>query len=366
MFQIARPRRTRRTPFTEGVDAAGVSMYSVYNRMLLPAAFASMEEDYHHLKQHVQVWDVACERQIEVQGPDAARLVEMLTPRDLSGMTLGQCSYMPVVDDNGGMLNDPVILKLDEDRYWISIADSDLLLWVKGVATALKMQLNVWEPDVSPLAIQGPKSDDLAARVFGEAIRELKFFRYARYPFQGQDVLIARSGYSKQGGFEIYVEGTEHGMPIWNALFEAGEDLNVRAGCPNGPERTEGGLLSYGNDMTSDNTPFECGLGKFCKPTKETPFIGQEALRREYETGPARQIRCVAIEGRVPPCDRAWPATVNGAYAGQITTAYYAPDQECTAAIAMIERDHWSPGTELDIDTFSGTVKGVVRESFWA
>lgn len=366
MTEISRPRRTRRTPFTDGVDAAGVSHYSVYNHMLLAASFEGMEADYHHLKRHVQVWDVSCERQIEVQGADASRLIEMLTPRDLTAMAIGQCSYMPVVDGNGGMLNDPVVLKLDEDRFWISIADSDLLLWVKGVATALGMDVRVWEPDVSPLAIQGPKSDDLAARVFGEDIRALKFFRYARYPFQGQDILIARSGYSKQGGFEIYVEGTENGMPIWNALMEAGKDLDVRAGCPNGPERTEGGLLSYGNDMTVANSPFECGLGRFCKPTKDTPFIGQDALRKEFETGPARMIRAVAIEGRVPFCDRAWRATVNGEFAGQITTAYWAPDQNCTAAIAMIERDHWAPGTKLEIDTFDGIVSGTVRESFWA
>ena len=333
--------------------------------MLLPAAFEGFEDDYHHLKRHVQVWDVACERQIEVNGPDAMQLVEMLTPRDLTGMTLGQCSYMPVVDDNGGMLNDPVILKLADDRYWISIADSDLLMWVKGVATALKMDVRVWEPDVSPLAIQGPKSDDLAARVFGEAIRDLKFFRYARYPFQGRDVLVARSGYSKQGGFEIYVEGSENGMPIWNALFDAGADLNLRAGCPNGPERTEGGLLSYGNDMTADNTPFECGLGKYCKPTKDTPFIGQEALKRAYQTGPARQIRAVAIKDRAPACDRAWPARVNGAFAGQITTAYFAPDQNCTVSIAMIERAFWDAGTVLDIETPEGLVKGTVRDRFW-
>ncbi|MCV6592985.1 MAG: dimethylsulfoniopropionate demethylase [Silicimonas sp.] len=366
MTHLARPIRIRRTPFTDAVDAAGVSIYSVYNRMLLPAAFDGFEEDYHHLKRHVQLWDVSCERQIEIAGPDAARLADMITPRDLSKMVEGQCSYLPVVDETGGMLNDPVIVKHGDDRYWISLADSDLLLWVKGIATALKMDVRVWEPDVSPLAIQGPKSDDLAARVFGEAIRDLRFFRAARFPFQGHQVLIARSGYSKQGGFEIYVEGTENGMPIWDALMAAGADLEVRAGGPNGPERTEAGLLSYGADMTDANTPYECGLVKFCKLDKPGDFIGKSALIKAQEDGPQRQIRAVAIEGRQPFCDRPWAARVGGHFAGQITTAYWSPDYDCTVAIAMMEKAHWTGGTEVEIETREGPARGLVRDAFWA
>ena len=209
MALIAPSRRLRRTPFSDGVEAAGVGAYTVYNHMLLPTFFESLEADYHHLKKHVQVWDVACERQVELRGPDAARLMQTLTPRDLRGMLPGQCLYVPIVDETGGMLNDPVAVKISEDRYWISIADSDLLLWVKGIANAYRFEVLVDEPDISPLAIQGPKSDELAARVFGEDIRNLRFFRFGYFNFKGQDVSIARSGYSKQGGFEIYVDGSE-------------------------------------------------------------------------------------------------------------------------------------------------------------
>ncbi|RZV99010.1 MAG: dimethylsulfoniopropionate demethylase, partial [Rhodobacteraceae bacterium] len=250
MALISSSRRLRRTPFSEGVEAAGVKAYTVYNHMLLPTVFASVQEDYAHLKRAVQIWDVACERQVELRGPDAGRLMQMLTPRDLGGMTAGQCYYVPIVDETGGMLNDPVALKLAEDRYWISIADSDLLMWVKAVVYGYRLEVLVDEPDVSPLAVQGPLADELAARVFGDAVRKLRFFRFGWFDFDGACHVIARSGYSRQGGFEIYVEGGRNGMPIWSALMEAGRELDVRAGCPNGIERIEGGLLSYGNDMT--------------------------------------------------------------------------------------------------------------------
>ena len=181
MALISPSRRIRRTPFSEGVEAAGVKGYTVYNHMLLPTMFESVVADYHHLKEHVQVWDVACERQVELRGPDAERLMQMLTPRDLRKMQVGQCFYVPIVDETGGMLNDPVAVKLADDRWWISIADSDLLFWVKGIAYGYRLDVLVDEPDVSPLAIQGPKADDLMARVFGDAIRDIRFFRFGLF-----------------------------------------------------------------------------------------------------------------------------------------------------------------------------------------
>ncbi len=366
MAIIAPSRRLRRKPFCDGVEAACVGGYTIYNNMLLPTFFESPEADYHPLKKHVQVWDVACERQVELRGPDAARLMQTLTPRDLRGMLPGQCLYVPVVDETGGMLNDPVAVKVAEDRFWISIADSDLLLWVKGIANAYRMEVLVDEPDVSPLAIQGPKADDLMARVFGEEVRSLRFFRFSVFDFEGMDVIIARSGYSKQGGFEIYVEGWDNGMPLWDALFKAGEDLNVRAGCPNSAERIEGGLLSYGNDMTRDNTPHECGLGRFCNTETAIGCIGRDALLRVAKDGPIRQIRPIEIKDRVPVCDRAWPIMAKGKKVGQVTSAAWSPDFDCTASIGMVRMTHWDAGTVLDIQTPEGVVQGMVREEFWA
>lgn len=367
MALISPSRRLRRTPFSEGVEAAGCKAYTVYNHMLLPTVFVSVQEDYAHLKRAVQVWDVACERQIELRGPDAGRLMQMLTPRDLRGMTVGQCWYVPIVDETGGMLNDPVALKLAEDRYWVSIADSDLLMWVKAVAHGWRLEVLVDEPDVSPLAVQGPLADALAARVFGEAVRNLRFFRFGWFEFQGASHVIARSGYSRQGGFEIYVEGGQHGMPIWNALMNAGREMDVRAGCPNLIERIEGGLLSYGNDMTRENTPHECGLGKFCNTQTAIGCIGRDALLRVARDGPVRQVRPISIEGPpVPGCDRPWPIMDGDDQVGQVTSAAWSPDYETNVAIGMVRMTHWDFATDIDVVLPDGTVRAaVVQKTFW-
>ena len=365
MAVIAPSRRIRRTPFTEGVEAAGVKGYTVYNHMLLPTVFRSVTEDYHHLKSAVQVWDVAVERQVELRGPDAARLMQMLTPRDLRGMLPGQCYYVPIVDETGGMLNDPVALKLTEDRWWISIADSDVLFWVKALAYGYRLDVLVDEPDISPLAVQGPLADDLMARVFGDAVRSIKFFRFGWYDFQGVSMAVARSGYSKQGGFEIYVDGTKNGMPLWNALMEAGKDLDVYAGCPNLIERIEGGLLSYGNDMTRENTPHECGLGRFCSTQTAIGCVGRDALLRVAKEGPTQQIRAISIDGDIPVCDAVWPLMAKGKRIGQITSAAKSPGNNTNVAIGMVRMTHWDEGTELEVHTQYGPRTATVHENFW-
>jgi len=365
MALISPSRRLRRTPFSEGVEAAGVKAYTVYNHMLLPTVFESVEADYHHLKSAVQVWDVAVERQVELRGPDAARLMQMLTPRDLRSMLPGRCFYVPIVDETGGMLNDPVAVKLAEDRWWISIADSDLLFWVKGIANGYRLDVLVDEPDVSPLAVQGPKADDLMARVFGDGVRNIRFFRFGLFEFQGRQLVIARSGYSKQGGFEIYVEDSALGMPLWEALFAAGGDLGVRAGGPNLIERVEGGLLSYGNDMTRENSPLECGLGKYVSDSQLETCFGGRALREERAAGSRQMIRAISIEGDLPGCDRVWPLFAGGACVGQVTSAAWSPDFGANVAIGMVARAHWDAGAVLEVETHEGMRRATVEAAFW-
>lgn len=366
MAEISFSRRLRRTPFAEGVEAAGVKGYTVYNRMLLPTVFRSVQEDYHHLKSAVQVWDVSCERQVELRGPDAGRLMQMLTPRDLRAMAPGQCYYVPIVDETGGMLNDPVAVKLSEDRWWISIADSDLLLWVKGIAHGHRLDVLVDGPDVSPLAVQGPLAEDLMARVFAEGVRKVRFFRFGWFEFQGRRLVVARSGYSKQGGFEIYLEGADLGMPLWHALMEAGRDLDVHAGCPNLIERIEGGLLSYGNDMTRDNTPHECGLGRFCDTRAAIGCVGRDALLRVAKEGPVQQIRPVEIHGdAVPVCGAPWPVMEGDRQVGAITSAAWSPDFNTNVSIGMIRMTHWDVGNEVDVITPDGVRAATVYEVFW-
>ncbi|MCE8511436.1 dimethylsulfoniopropionate demethylase [Ruegeria pomeroyi] len=363
MASIFPSRRVRRTPFSSGVEAAGVKGYTVYNHMLLPTVFESLQADCAHLKQHVQVWDVACERQVSIKGPDALRLMKLISPRDMDRMADDQCYYVPTVDHRGGMLNDPVAVKLAADHYWLSLADGDLLQFALGIAIARGFDVEIEEPDVSPLAVQGPKADDLMARVFGDAVRDIRFFRYKRLAFQGVELVVARSGWSKQGGFEIYVEGSELGMPLWNALFAAGEDLNVRAGCPNNIERVESGLLSYGNDMTRENTPYECGLGKFCNSPED--YIGKAALAEQAKNGPARQIRALVIGGDIPPCQDAWPLLADGRRVGQVGSAIHSPEFGVNVAIGMVDRSHWAPGSTMEVETPDGMRPVTVREGFW-
>ena len=346
--------RLRSTPFTTRVEASGVSSYTVYNHMLLPTVFKSLEADYHHLKQAVQVWDVACERQIEITGPDASRLVQMLTPRDLSTIEIGKCFYVPMVDENGGMLNDPVLLKLEDARYWFSIADSDLIFWIKGLAYGLNLKTSIREPDVSPLAIQGPKADELMARIIGNKIRELGFFNFKRFNFNSLILLISRSGYSKQTGFEVYVEDFSLGETIWDTLFEAGHDHDVKAGCPTLIERI---------DMTVENTPHESGLSKFCDTKKAIRCVGREALLQEIERGPWRQIRSLEIIGKpLTPCRTAWEIRSGNIFVGRITSAAWSPDFKTNVALGMIHKDHWDPGTVLCVETPDGLREVLVRE----
>jgi len=361
---LAVSRRTRRTPFSSRVEAQGVKGYTVYNHMLLPTAFRSVEEDYHHLKRHVQVWDVSCERQVEIAGPDAARLVQLMTPRDMGRVAVGQCAYAPLVDEAGGMINDPVILKLAEDRFWISVADSDVVLWAKGIAWGLGLDARVFEPAVGPLGIQGPKADDLAARVLGEAVRDIRFFRFSWLPFEGHNFLVARSGWSKQGGFEVYVDDAAKGLALHDALFEAGADLEVGPGCPNLIERIEGGLYSYGNDMTIEHNPFECALDRYCHIDRDIDFMGRKALEAVRDAGgPARMIRGVTFAGDTcPPCVEAWPIMAGGKAIGQLTSAAHSPDLGTIIGFAMIDRGHWDAGAAVSIETPDGTREGAVSD----
>ena len=234
-------RRIRRSPYTNKVEQHGVRGFSVVNHMLLPKAFQrSVEDDYWHLREHVQIWDVATQRQVEIKGPDATKLTQWMTPRDLSSAKVGQCLYVPLVDELGGMINDPVLLKLEEDHFWLSIADSDVLLWAKGLAHGGHFDVEICEPDVAPLAVQGPKAEDLLAALFGAAIREIGFFKFAWIDFQGTQQLIARSGYSRQGGFEIYLRGgteSELADELWDAIWQAGQAFDIAPGCPNLIER---------------------------------------------------------------------------------------------------------------------------------
>ena len=340
MPDIAISHRLRSTAFTDRVKAAGVKAYTVYNHMLLPTAFRSMEEDYHHLKSAVQIWDVSCERQVELNGPDAQRLAQLMTPRDLSKQAIGQCLYTPICDQGGYLLNDPVTIKLADDRYWISIADSDVILFAKGLSAGLGLDVSIHEPDISPLAVQGPRAEDLMAKLFGPGIRSTRFFGTQSHEFGGRAHLIARSGYSGQGGFEIYLNGSDLGPALWDALMEAGQEFDVAAGCPNLIERIESGLLSYGNDFTSAHSLHEAGLARFCR-TISPDCVAANAL--SWMETPSQQLRYLTLDGpKMAPMSKSMPVFSNGVKAGEISSAVWSPDYETNVGIGMIKSDFLS------------------------
>lgn len=355
--RLAVSRRLRSTPYTPRIEALGVSDYSVVNHTVLPKGFGrSVEDDYWHLREHVQLWDVSCQRQVEIAGLDASKLVQIMTPRDLRNAEVGQCLYAPLIDLHAGMINDPVILKLAEDRFWLSIADSDVLLWAKGLAVGFGMDVSIKEPDVSPIAIQGPKAEKLMERVFGSVVQHIAFFRFKILEFKDRALVVARSGYSKQGGFEIYLDDSSCGLELWDSLWEAGHDLDIAPGSPNLIERVEGGLLSYGNDFTLENNPLECDMKKYCCLDGSLDFIGKQALLKSVDTGPKQQIRSIRFDGdKCPPCASIWPLTVNGSHAGHISTAIWSPRLMCNVSLGMLNKDFWDPGQSVVVHCGDGT-----------
>ena len=336
-YSIAKSRRLRSTPYTSRIEKQGVTAYTVYNHMLLPAAFGSIEDSYHHLKKDVQVWDVAAERQVEISGKDSAKLVQLMTCRDLTKSKIGRCYYCPIIDDSGNLINDPVILKLAEDKWWISIADSDVIFYAKGLASGKKFDVKIFEPKVDIIAIQGPKSFGLMEKVFGKSITELKFFGFDYFDFRGVKHLIARSGWSKQGGYEVYVENTLSGQDLYDHLFEIGKDFNVKPGCPNLIERIESGLLSYGNDFDNQDNPFECGFEKYVNLDSEVVFLGKDKLKKIKSDGIKRKLMGVQVEtNKINLTGSVNIMNNDGNLIGDLRSACYSPHFKKVIGIAMI------------------------------
>ena len=347
---ISFSRRVRETPYEARVMAQGARAFTVYNQMTLATFFRSPEEDYWHLREHVQLWDVACERQVEVRGPDALRLVELSTPRDLSACRIGQCVYAPLCDETGGIVNDPVVLRLAEDRFWISIADSGVLLWLKGLAIGRGLDVEVFEPDVNICALQGPRAERVLQPLVEADLRAIRFFRFFETRIAGAPVVVARSGWSGQGGFEIYLQDSSRGLALWDAIWESGEAHGIRAGCPNLIERIETGLLSYGNDMTLANNIFECGLDRFVKLGKDAEHLSRRPLDRIAQEGVAAKLAKIEIEGGPAPALRAtWPVLAAGREAGYVTSAAWSPRFESVVAFAMVDIEHTEVGSRLSV-----------------
>ncbi|MBC7706473.1 MAG: glycine cleavage system protein T [Rhodoferax sp.] len=300
MFGITPSARLRPSPFYDATLAEGVTAFTTYNHMLMPTGFGHPEEEYWRLINGVSQWDVAVERQVQLVGPDAGRLAQILCARDLLHCKVGQGKYAPLCNHDGVLINDPILLKLDQDCYWLSIADSNIWFWARAIAAERGLRVSVTEPDVSPLAVQGPKAEEVVASIFGDWVRQLKYFWFRETEISGIPVVVARSGWSKQGGFELYLMNGSMGGKLWNIVREAGKRWDIGPGNPNVCERIESGLISYGGDTDGDTNPFEVRLGKYVDLQAPDDVVGIQALRRIWKEGVRRQQLGVILDGEQP------------------------------------------------------------------
>lgn len=364
--EIVLSPRLRTTPYEPRLYEHGLKSITIYNHMVLPVSFTDAEDQYRHLCEHVQVWDVAGERQVEVRGKDALALVELITPRHIAPCAIGQGVYAPLADQDGLVVNDPIVLRLAEDRFWISIADSDVKLWVKGIAYGRGMDVEVFEPDVSPLAVQGPKANDLMADLVGEHTRDIRFFRFIETTIAGAPVVLARSGWSGQGGFEIYLQDSSYGLALWDAVWEAGQKYQIRPGAPNLIERLETGLKSYGSDMTHDDHVLECGFEKFIHPDKPAEYMARESMQRFASQPRKRQlVNLMVSEPALPPLRNNWAVQTGGEAVGAATSCAYSPKYQANLLFAMVDSGSSAPGTALDVVVDGKVHTGVVKDDRW-
>jgi len=343
--------RIRKSPYFEATERYGCRAYTTYNNMYLPLVYKDLVSDYWHIKKGVTLWDVGCQRQVEITGSDAFRFLQHLTPRNLTDFQVGQCKYIPLTTPDGGILNDPVCTRLGDNHFWLSIADRDVWLWARGLAAGYQMDVEIIEPDVSPLAVQGPKSFEVVADLFGDWVRELKYFWFREVDFQGMPLILARSGWSKQGGYELYLRDGSYGDQLWEIVMEAGKQYDIQPATPSSIERVESGLLNYWEDITEDTNPYEVGLGKFVDLEQEVDFIGKEALKKVKAAGIKRKLVGLMIHSEpMYQLAQPWPVEFDGVRVGEITSAVYSPDLDQNIAYALVAIEYSGEGKQLVVN----------------
>lgn len=354
--------QVRKSPYSDAALRWGAKGFSVYNHMYIPRDFGDPAQNFWNLVNEAILCDVSVERQVEIKGPDAAKFVQFLSCRDLSNCQVGQCKYVLITDQDGGMINDPIMLKLAEDHFWFSIADSDVLLWARGIAVNAGMDVQISEPDVSPLQLQGPKSRDVLRAAFGDAPTELKYYRFMEYDWDGVPLIISRTGWSSELGYEIFLRDGSAGDRLWEHLMAVGGPLGLKPGHTSSIRRIEAGMLSYHADMNLANNPYELGLGRLVDLDMEADFVSKAALTRIKEQGIRQQLVGLEIEGApfVGSNDFFWPVMSEGVQAGTVTSAIYSPRLEKNIALAMIKSDHAAVGTALRVDKLGETRAGTV------
>jgi len=355
MNLVQRGARLRRSPFFEATQRHGARGYTVYNHMLFPIRYDELEVEYEALLNDVTVWDVGVERNVEITGPDAFTFANMLTPRDLAKCKVGQGKYVVITAEDGGIINDPVLMRLGENHFWLALADSDVLLWARGVAVHAGLTVQITEPDVSPLQIQGPKSKHVVQKLFGDQALELPYYHFMETRLDGIPVVVTRTGWSAEVGYEIYLRDGSKGVALWERVMEAGRPFNIRPTGPSDIRRIEAGILNWGADITLQDNPYEVGLGWLVDEGKTASYIGKEALRRARSEGVKRKLVGLEIAGdRLEFNATRWPVSRDGQNVGHATSAIFSPRLGKNIGYAMVPVGHATLGTQLSVSVPGG------------
>lgn len=358
MSLVQRGARLRRTPFFAATQRAGARAYTVYNHMLFPIGFGDLEDEYWHLIHHVTLWDVAVERQVEITGRDALAFVNLLTPRDLTRCAVGQGKYVIITGPDGGILNDPVLLRLGPNHFWLALADSDVLLWARGVALHAGLAVSISEPDVSPLQIQGPKAKLVVQALFGDRVPPLPYYHFIETALDGIPLVVTRTGWTGEVGYEIYLRDASRGDELWDRIMAAGRPHNIRATGPSDIRRIEAGILNWGADITPDNNPYEVGLERLVDEDKPGDFIGREALRRIKQAGAERKLVGIEIAGDALNLNMTkWPVAARDRVIGHVTSAVFSPRLRKNIGYALVPATHAALETSLTVRTCAGEAR---------
>ena len=346
----------RKSPYFDSTVKWGATGFSVYNHMYIPRDFGSPEQNFWNLIERAILCDVAVERQVEITGPDAFKFVQLLTPRDLSKLSVGQCKYVLITNEQGGILNDPVLLRLAKNHFWLSLADSDVLLWAQGVAVNSGLNVKITEPDVSPLQLQGPNSKEIMIKLFGESIEDIKYYWFKEYELDGIPLIISRTGWSSEFGYELFLKDGSRGNDLYEKIMSAGKEHGINAGHTSSIRRIEGGMLSYHADADINTNPFELGFDRLVSLDNDINFIGKEALTKIKKNGIKRKqvgliIDCKPLEG---PNTTFWPIEDKGNKIGKVTSAVYSPRLKKNIALAMVNVENSEIGTDLEVLTHQG------------
>ncbi len=352
----------RKSPYFDATLRWGARDFSVYNHMYIPRDFGDPEQNFWNLVNDAILCDVAVERQVEITGPDAAEFVQTLTPRNLTQMAVGQCKYILITNADGGILNDPVLLRLAENHFWISLADSDILLWAQGVAVHAGLDVTIREPDVSPLQLQGPKSGEVMQALFGESISDLRYYWLREEQLDGIPLIVSRTGWSSELGYEIYLTDGSRGDELWEKIMSVGEPLGLKPGHTSSIRRIEGGMLSYHADADISTNPYEVRLGRLVDLEMDAEYIGKSALQRIKDEGVKRLQVGILIEGEPlkGPNTTFWPLEIEGENIGRVTSAVYSPRLKQNIALAMVSANNATIGTVIDVMTSSGKTRATI------